>query len=257
MILTNQMLTAENYHSQEMNQKYMSGSQVKSFMDCEAGTLAEINGENPREETTALMVGKYVDAHFSKELDLFKAKNPQIFKKDMSLKADYAQAEYIIQRIERDPFFMKFLQGIEQPIFTGEIAGVPFKGKLDFLHEKKCIVDLKIMRDFAMQWKNGVKLNFIEFWKYDLQQSIYQKLERNKLPILIAAATKEKPEPDLEIISIPQERLDYCLQLVEQLAPRFQDIKLGKIEANRCGVCSFCKRTKVLSEVVSYEQIGA
>lgn len=38
-------LTSENYFSAENNMKYMGSSQFKSFMKCEAGTMAELKGE--------------------------------------------------------------------------------------------------------------------------------------------------------------------------------------------------------------------
>ncbi|MFA5307187.1 MAG: PD-(D/E)XK nuclease-like domain-containing protein, partial [Candidatus Babeliales bacterium] len=63
-------LTVENYFSQDANSYYMSASQVKSFLACEAMALAEIKGEYAREKTTSLLVGSYVDAHYEKTLDL-------------------------------------------------------------------------------------------------------------------------------------------------------------------------------------------
>ena len=63
------MLTSENYYSPESNQGYMSASQFKSFLDCEARTLAELHGEYHRPSTEALLVGSYVDAYFEGTLD--------------------------------------------------------------------------------------------------------------------------------------------------------------------------------------------
>ena len=99
-------------------------------------------------------------------------------------------------------------------------------------------------------------LNFIEYWGYDIQAGIYQHIEGNKLPFIIAAATKEKPEPDLAVISIPQERLDYCLNQVKENVPRFADIKRGLIEPTRCERCNYCRKTKALSGIVDYLQLG-
>ena len=71
------ILTAENYFSPEMNMKYMGSSQFKAFMECETMALAEIKGEYAREKSVSLLVGSYVDAHYEKTLDLFKAQNPR------------------------------------------------------------------------------------------------------------------------------------------------------------------------------------
>lgn len=255
------MLTNENYFSPENQLEYMGASQFKSFMDCEERTVAEIKGEYEREKTTSLLVGSYVDAHFEKTLDLFKAKNPDIYTQKGTLKAEYKNAEYIIERLERDEMFMEYMSGKKQVIKTGEIEGVPFKIKIDSYHEGQnmgdlqAIVDLKIMKDFAKIWKDGLRLSFVEAWGYDIQGAIYQAIEGNNLPFFIAGATKEK-EPDLAIISIPQERLDYCLDLVKQHVKHFDSIKKGLIEPTRCEKCDWCKRTKKITQILDYTGVG-
>ena len=118
-------LTSENYFSQQANLEYMSCSQFKSFCDCEERTLADIAGDYKRDSSTALLVGSYVDAHFEGTLDVFKAQHPELFKRDGTLKADYVQAESIIQRVENDKLFMKYMAGEKQVIMTGKIADVP------------------------------------------------------------------------------------------------------------------------------------
>lgn len=249
------MITAENYFSKENNMKYMSASQFKAFMNCEASALAEIKGEYARQTTTALLVGSYVDAHFEGTLDIFKAKNSEIFTKQGTLKSEYKQAEYIINRIERDSEFVKMMSGAKQVIKTGKIEGVPFKIKMDSYHKGIRIVDLKIMRDFSPIWKDGEKLNFVEAWGYDFQGAIYQAIEGNDLPFVIAGATKEN-EPDIELISVPQGRLYECLEIVKENVNRFAMIKKGKIIPARCGRCDYCKSTKILTNVIDYREVG-
>jgi hypothetical protein len=250
-------LTNENYFSKESNLFYMSNSQYKLFSDCEEMALATVKGEYQEEKTTALLVGSYVDNYFGGTLDQFKSENKEIFTKDGlgPLKSDYRQANFIIERIERDSYFMKFLKGEKQVVKTGEICGVPFKIKIDSYFPGKAIVDLKIMKDFSPTWKDGLKLSFVEFWKYDYQAALYQYIEGNNLPFIIAAATKEK-EPDIEVFSIPQDRLDYCLNQVKENIRRFADIKKGLIEPNRCERCNWCKSTKVLTEIIDYQSLG-
>src|SRR3990167_9748421 len=120
-------LTTENYHSQEANLAYLSVSQYKDFMGClgmrgcEAMAMAKLKGEWVEEVSTPMLVGSYVDAHFEGTLNTFKAKNPELFKKDGGLKSEYTKAEEIIQRIERDEYFMKYLSGEKQVIFTAEL----------------------------------------------------------------------------------------------------------------------------------------
>ena len=248
-------LTSDNYFSLEAEKRYMGSSQFKNFMKCEAAALAEINGEYERKKTTALLVGSYVDAYFENTLEIFKAQNPELFKRDGTLKAEYIKADEIIARIERDEMFMRYMSGEKQVIRTGEIAGVPFKIKIDSRHEDIANVDLKIMKDFEPMYKPGEgKLTFIEFWGYDIQGAIYQEVEGNHLPFFIAGATKED-EPDIGIFQIPQGYLDAALDLVKELAPRYQSIKNGEIEPVRCEHCDYCKRTKVLTKIISLEDL--
>lgn len=248
----------ENYYQAELNQQFQSVSQFKGFSDCEAKALAELTGEFVRESTPAMLIGSYVDAWFEGTLENFKSHHSEIFLKNGGLKADFVQAEVIIQRISSDEEFMKYMSGEKQKIFTGDIAGVPFKGKLDSYHAGKCIVDLKVMRDFEPIWKHGRKLNFLEAWGYDIQGAVYQELvyqaTGEKLPFVIAAVTKEKV-PDLALLSIPQQRLDECLDLVKEHAPYFQKIKNGEIQPVRCEKCDFCKMTKKLTGVVDYRKL--
>lgn len=249
------MIDNRNYYSPENAVRFMSVSQFKAFSDCEAMAMAEISGEFQRESTTAMLIGSYVDAWFEGTLDSFKEKHPEIFLKNGGLKADFVQADSIIKRISEDDEFMKYMSGEKQKIFTGNIAGVQFKGKIDSYHAGKCIVDLKVMRDFEPIWKNGRKLHFIEAWGYDIQGAVYQELvyqaTGEKIPFVICAVTKEKV-PDIAILSIPQERLDYCLELVKNNAPHYDDVKNGKILPERCGKCDFCKSTKKLDGAVDY-----
>jgi len=255
------LLTSENYFSPENQLKFMGASQFKAFRNCEAAALSEVRGEWCREESTALLVGSYVDAYFEGSLDVFSAKHPQIFKKDGTPKAEYIQAEAIISRINRDDMFVKFLSGEAQKIMTGEIAGVPFKIKVDAYHQGKCIVDLKVMKDLLPIWDatEGRKLPFVEAWGYDFQGAIYQEVCRqntgDKLPFIIAAATKQKV-PRIKLMTIPQDRLDYCLDEVKSLAPHFDAIKREEESPGRCDGCDFCADTEVLSGIIDYREAG-
>lgn len=257
--MINHNLIEENYFSAENNLAYMGVSQFKSFMKCESMALAELNGEYKREKSVALLVGSYVDAHFDGTLDIFKAKNPEIYTQKGTLKSEYKQAENIIQRVERDEMFSKYMSGEKQVIMVGEIEGVPFKIKIDSYHPEKCIVDLKVMRDFQSIYKEGQgRLNFIEAWGYDIQAAVYQEIVRQntgkQLPFFIAGATKEN-EPDIAIISIPQPNLDVCLEIVKANVIRFSELKNGIGDPIRCELCDHCKATKKLTKIITMEEL--
>ncbi len=243
-------LTKRNYFSKKANKEYMSVSQFKAFSKCPAAALAEIKGKYKRDVTTALLVGSYVDSYFEGTLEIFKKKNPEIFKKDGSLKADYTQANLIIQRILADKLFSEYLSGQKQVIMTGNICGVPVKIKIDSLHDDK-IVDLKVMAslDNVYTDDNGF-CPFFEAWEYDLQGAVYQEIVRQntgkKLPFYLAAATKEKVT-DIDIVHIPQDTLDLALDRFKRDIEAFDAMKKGIIKPDRCEKCEYCKTTKVLT----------
>ena len=244
-------LTQRNYFSKKANLEYLSVSQFKAFSACEASALAEIKGKYTREKTTALLVGSYVDAYFEGTLANFIKENPEIFKKDGTLKAEYMQAEVIIQRILKDRLFMDYLSGKKQVIMAGNICGVPVKIKVDSLHTDK-IVDLKVMKDFKPIYDPICgQQPFFEAWGYDLQGAVYQEIVRQntgeQLPFYIAAATKEK-ETDIDVIHIKQSLLDAGLERFKRNAGRFDAIKKDIVPAFRCENCEYCKSTKVLQE---------
>lgn len=255
------MLTRENYFSPENNLKYMGSSQFKEFASCEARALARIRGEIPESSSTALLVGAYVDAHFEGTLGIFKAQHPEIFKRDGSLKAEYEQANISIARAESDEFFMKFMTGEKQVIMTGEIEGVPVKVRIDVYHPGKAIVDMKCMKDFKPIWSDEerAKLPFVEAWGYDIQAAFYQEIESQKsgrrIPFIIAAVTKED-SPDLAVISIPQDRIDNTMFTVRGSIQRYDDIKKGLVEPERCEHCDYCRATKKLTKIVDYREVG-
>lgn len=255
------MLTRENYFDKESELKYFGSSQFKSFMKCEASTMARINGEIQEETSTALLVGSYVDAHFEGSLDLFVAQHPEILKRDGSLKAEYTQANEIISRLERDEMFMKYMGGEKQVIMTAELFGHEFKIRIDSYHEGKAIVDLKVMRDFEPVYVEELgRVSFVEAWGYDIQGAIYQAVvEANigkKLPFIIAGATKQKDGADLGLFQVPQYKLDAALKIVEHYADHFADIKSGLIEPKRCEKCSYCRQTKKLSRIEVLEELA-
>ena len=251
-------LTNENYFSPEAMRSYWSVSQFKAFLKCEACGLAELKGLYKREETDALLIGSYVDAYFSGELDQFVALNgdKMTSKRGGGLLAKFQHADEIIRRVEADPLMMDYLEGSKQVIMTGELFGVPWKIKMDCYNEQR-IVDLKVVKDFEDIYEKGYGWrSWIEYWGYDIQGAIYQKIvELNtgkRLPFYIAAVTKEKV-PDIDLIQIPQHILDAAYHLVEANIDRLDLVKTGEIEPRRCEKCEYCRSTKVLKVPKIYE----
>lgn len=248
-------LTAENYYSQEMNKHFMSVSQFKDFLKCENMAMAKISGKYEQPKTTALLVGSYVDSYFEGTIDQFIAENVDVlFKRNGELRAEYIQANVIIDRVKRDKLFMDFMSGEKQKIFTAELFGAKWKIKIDSLCKDK-IVDLKCMRSLAPV----MGVSFITHWMYDIQLAVYQEVyyraTGKRLETYIAACTKETVT-DLEIIHIPQWKLDECLENVKKQMPHILAVKNVDYPACRCGVCDWCKQSKVLTEPIDFESVG-
>lgn len=250
-------LTNENYYSPESDLAYMSYSQLKSFLTCEAAALYA-DKEPP---STAMMVGSYVDAWFEGTLDAFKKDNPQIFKKDGNLKADFLIAEAIVERVQEDQKFMKYMNGEKQVIMTGEISGVPYKIKMDSYHPGKAIVDLKCMRNMDYVWdeESRQKVPFVEKYGYHLQAAIYREIvcqnTGDTLPYFLAIATKETP-PDIALAGIPEDVLDNALDFVKEVTPHVKAVIDHQVEPWRCEKCAYCRKTKKITSILDYRELG-
>lgn len=276
------ILTSENYFSQESDKAYLSVSQYKNFIGthgkvgCEAYAIAKLNGTwvEDMEESDALMVGSYVDAHFEGTLDLFKAQHPCMFKKDGSLMAKYIKANEMIERCERDELFSQFMSGEKQIIMTANMFGADWKIKIDSYHRGKCIVDLKTCQSITKVFyhKDSGYMNFLSEWGYYIQGAVYQQVEFlnqlenckteeekekcKKLPFYIAAVSKEKV-PDIQVIAVEQSLLDEALAEVEHNTSKVLQLKNNDFEPIRCEQCDYCKHTRVLTVPVwSSDLIG-
>lgn len=261
-------LTSENYYSLEANKEYMSVSQFKDFvgtygrLGCEFTAMEKLEERWDEEETTALMVGSYVDSYFEGTLERFKSEHPSLFKKDGCLKADYVKAEEIIARIERDKYFMKYMSGQKQVIMTGELFGTKWKIKIDSYIPNVAIVDLKVMASITeLKWvKDLGYLDFVRYWGYDIQGAVYQEIVRQntgvKLPFYIAGVTKEK-EPDIRIIHVTDNYLQEALNVVKANMSRILMIKNGDEYPDRCELCDCCRHSRILTKPISIMDLTA
>ncbi|MBR6515918.1 MAG: PD-(D/E)XK nuclease-like domain-containing protein [Bacilli bacterium] len=253
--MNQEVITKENYRT---NHEYMSYSRVSRYLKCEAAAVA-----NYHEPTSpSQLVGSYVDAYFSNELDEFKQEHPEIFNsRTGELKADFVKAQDIIHRIESDEEFMYWMDGEKQKIFVGEICGVKFKAKLDVYKEDEAIVDLKVMKDFNRVWSDafGGYVNFVKAYDYDIEMAIFQELvyqnTGKKLPCYLAAVTKETPS-DIGLFEISQDVLDDVMESLERYLKRIKRIQNGEVAPQRCEKCAYCRMTKK-AQIMDYTLIGA
>lgn len=251
-------LTEGNYHSHEANKAYWSVSQFKAFRDCQASAIAELTGEYERPVSEAFLQGGYVDAHFSGTLPEYLSEHPEITnKRTGELKAAYTKSRAAIERAEADTLFMEYVGGMSQVIMTSELFGLPWKVKIDSLHDDK-IVDLKYMRNMDPVYKDGQWQSFVQAYGYDLQGYIYQavveQVTGEHLPFYLAVITKEDPA-DIQLIHIADKYLNVNKEMVKHYLPEYDAVKQGKVEPVRCGSCAYCRQSKVLTGVMEYEEL--
>ena len=253
-------LTSKNYYGKNANVSYMSVSQFKNFLKCEACALAELNGEYKRDYSQALLLGSLVDELLTgtkKSQDLFFEENQtRLFKKNGDPYADVAKALNAVDAVKKQPLMMEYLSGKKQKIMTGTIAGVDFKIKMDSYQPNKYIADLKYLKDFRSP---NLFENAVKYWKYDLQMAVYREIVRQNtgeiLPTYLVIVTKDDV-PRVAVTEIKPWNLEESLELVKTLAPRYQAIKNGEIEPERCGVCDYCAESTILTEPIDSDLLG-
>lgn len=251
-------ITEKNYFSNEVKQIYTGSTEIKDFLNCEECALAKLEGNFEEETSKAMQVSSYIDAAMSNNLEAFKEENPDIFTKQGDLKAEYKIAEEVINQINEDEMFLKYLNGEHQVIMTGEISGVPVKIKIDSYHKDKCIVDLKAMANLELIWNEDThqKENFITAYDYVLQGALYQEIVRQNtgktLPFIIAVCTKQKYS-ERALLQIPQEEMDLKLEFLKSYLPHLQEVKQHKVEPSKCGKCNYCKSKAKVTQIYYYQ----
>jgi hypothetical protein len=255
-------LNDANYYSNDADRAYMSYSQYKGFLNCEAAAMAKLSGWN-QPKSTALLVGSYVHAasEGEKALEKFKAENPEIFTQKGTLKSEYRQAELMIETIKNDQLIQIALEGQKEVILTGEFGGTMWKSKLDNLNtEKGFFTDLKTCQSLSgREWdkENRVWKYFIEAYGYIGQMALYQEIARQHygpLDPFMVVVTKETP-PDKKVISFCPELLEEELDKIKANLPHVTEVKNGLIKPEPCGKCAYCRERLQLSRVYDYDEL--
>jgi len=179
------------------------------------------------------------------------------------LKSNFKKVIGSVEAFKRQEMLMDIVSRCEkQVIVTGEIAGVPFKGCVDFLDPETLEgFDTKCMRDFKKAWSEvyEAKIGWYFAYGYNYQSAIYRELIRQTYGRAgrqyIIAATKEDV-PDVAALYFSDDIVDNALGVVEEYAPRYAKIKAGLIKPKPCGICDYCKSQKVLTgfdEIMEFE----
>ena len=281
-------LTNGNYYGAKANKEFMSVSQFKDFQRCEEMAMAKIKGEYEQPKSSALLLGSFVDEMLTgtkksqikfvieNRLDIFQKSSKihkfgddelaelfkdywwNIFNDDYKPYSEIVQALDTIEKIKKQPLMMQHFKSKHQVIMTGEIAGVPFKIKMDNYKPDEFISDGKYMASLRSP---NLFEPMVKYWGYTTQMSVYQEIvyqnTGKRLPTYLDIATKEKPA-HLGVAEINQYDLDEALEKVKAFAPRYQAIKNGEIEPERCDEydCNYCTETKIITEPIDSNYLG-
>ncbi|WP_338328695.1 PD-(D/E)XK nuclease-like domain-containing protein [Bacillus velezensis] len=258
-------LNKENYYSNEIDRHYMSNSQYKSFLQCEAATMAKLNGEWTPPTSEALLFGQYVHAWLEGEqaFDEFKKNTPSLFTQKGQLYKQYQLADLMIEAIQNDDLCMFVLQGEKEVIVTAELFGVPWKGKLDVYNPASGrFSDLKTARSLREKvWDPEIGYcSFVEAYGYIAQMALYAEIEKRMtgrsewLEPLIVGVSKEDP-PDKAVINIDEGRLEIELEEIEQRMDRILQVKHGGEKPERCEKCKYCRATNQLNSIIHFSEL--
>lgn len=265
MLETATSLRETNYHSTDSNQHYMSVSQFKNWMDCEARTLAEIKGDYTPPISTPLIVGTYVHAAFENS-ETFHSIQEQysdmIFKKNGSKYADFETADRMIDTIKQDDFAMFAMEGKKEQIYTADLFGIPWKIKVDSINnERKSFTDLKTTQDlYKRYWSTKYEgfTSFVEAWDYVMQMAIYRKVIAKNTgeayTPYIVAVTKENPS-NKAVLHMEPSRFDFEMEYVQEQIEHIMSVKNEEMAPERCERCSYCRSTKKLTQTMEIGEL--
>jgi len=267
-------LTDSNYYTPEANKEFCSASQYKDFMGCpiipgcEERALKTISGEYERETTKALLMGSILDALWENDdpeyilerfPDCVSSKGPT----KGQLKSEYQSVLGLYQRTLREEKFCAYMSGTKQTIMTGEIAGLPFKIKIDSFIPGKAITDLKTTQTLDRNFRyyipdSGERLPFYLAYGYDIQMAIYREVVRQNTGDTLncyLAAVDKKPHPICDVIELPQKMLDDTLERIKGNCETIIMLKNGEATPTRCETseCDYCRDTHVC-KVLSTEE---
>lgn len=271
-------LTHENYFSGVADTLYMSNSQYKGFLECEAKAIAKLKGEIPKTDSQAFIQGRYVHSWNEGTMMQFEEEHRDLMiakagKNKGGLKKEFQACGDAIETLKNDPMILKALEGQKEVIMTAELFGIEWKCMLDsYYPDKRRFADLKYLKAiYDKFWDSEEHLysNPFEHYGYYTQLALYAEIERKFFgrpeedwyEPFIVVVTKQDP-PDKMIISFDSKERSYKdfirehLILVEKKIERVKLVKAQKVEPHACGVCDYCRSVKMLKGTTHYQTLS-
>lgn len=271
-------LNRDNYYSLEADNEYMSCSQYHEFLECEARAVARLQGRYTPPQSEAFTVGNYfhtamesAEAHE----EFCKQNFESIYKTKTNKKtgelivtgekyAPYANADRMISVCYSDPLIKSLIDmdGENEVIMTGNLFGVPWKIRLDkYIADKRIIVDWKTTADINKTEYNpvsGERECFVEALGYMMRAAVYTEIEKQftgnstDADFIIVAISKQDPPDKAALLLNHRQRYDWELDQIEKRIRDIQRMKNGELSPRRCGICDYCRGTKVLKKIIPY-----
>jgi hypothetical protein len=267
------MLKEENYYQ---DTKYFSNSMISEYLQCSAKAEAKRKGEwQENGFKLPFAMGHYFESLLNEDSERVMASDEykamllnKPTKNGQTPNAYKKTCDAMFNRCSQNKLFMRFNEGENEKIFTGEIHGVLFKCKVDvinvdggyFTDTKTTKASLKTMIDDEgnvildpndFDWKDGVgKVPFYEHFDYIMQLAIYQELifqnTGKKLQPILNAVSKVKPHRFQTLfIAKDDYRLSEKIQDLLTIVDEISRIREGVEPVKRCekSTCEYCNST--------------
>ncbi|NRD80333.1 PD-(D/E)XK nuclease-like domain-containing protein [Bacillus sp. BRMEA1] len=259
------ILTSSNYHSNEANQQYLSVSQFKNFMECEAKAMAKLSGAYIEPSSNALIVGSYVHAALESDeafRQFVEENNGAIFKARGGKYSDFELADKMIEVLKNDKFAIFALEGEKEQIYTAHLFGTDWKIKVDSInHQRRTFTDLKTTQELHKRYwstKYDEWVSFVEAWDYVLQMAVYRRILEENLGYTytpyIVAVSKEN-HPNKAVLHFDESRFAFEYEYLEMKMERVLAVKSGKEQPRRCEKCDYCRSTKLLKDTMEIGEL--
>lgn len=252
-------LNHNNYFSIEMDKKYFSVSQYKSFKNCSLKAFHDLEVPDATSKE-AFLQGKLFEELVAGDPKLFMAQHPELIARTGptkgEIKKNFQKVIKAAEKFNSQEFFKSIINKCEkQVILTGEICGVPVKCCLDlFDKETFSIYDIKCMQDFNEQWSKEEKkyIPWYYAWGYVLQLAVYRLIVKQNFncepkEIGLLAASKEEI-PDIQALKFDDSLLGLELIEFKNNIKHYDNIKKGLEKPIACGHCDYCKKMKQINK---------
>jgi len=195
--------------------------------------------------------------------------------------APFEMADEMIKVAENDPLIKQIIdmEGQNEISMTGYIGETKWRIRMDkYIPDMNWIVDYKTVANIWETSYNPVKQvrqTFVEAYGYLFRAAVYSLIEcQNRLeitfdesfrqlkegvldlPNFILVCISKQKHPDKEVVRLNHEQ-EYIKE-IEGLLPklyRYNMIKAGRLLPKRCGVCDYCRATKVLDKIIPYYEL--